>query len=104
MLKYAIVVEKEDDVPSYVQVCERSFGHTSIINPPPEHYQYTAVELPNAMKAVKSAYPTAFVAAHEVDYIDHNAMNERWGSKYQEIRKGWVEQQKKEARDRSVKH
>ena len=45
------------------------------------------------MKAVRRAYPTAFIAAHEVDYIDHNAMIERWGSKYQEIRKGWLEPQ-----------
>ena len=82
MLRYAIVVEKEDDVPTYVQVSERCFGHTSIINPPPGHYQYTATELPNAMKAVRRAYPTAFIAAHEVDYVDHNAMIERWGSKY----------------------
>jgi hypothetical protein len=104
MLKYAIIVEMEDGVPAYVQVGERCFGHTSVINPPPEHYQYTASELLDAMKALKRAYPTAFIAAHEIEYIDHNAMIERWGRKYQEIRKGWAEQQEKEAGDRSAEH
>ena len=44
MLKYAIVVEHENDLPAYEHVDPCGHGHmsTSVINPPPDHFQYSS--------------------------------------------------------------
>ena len=83
MLKYAIVVEHENDLPAYVHVDPGGHGHmsTSVINPPPDHFQYSSSELPAAMKALKRDYPTSFIVAHEVNFIDHEKMTDWWSRK-----------------------
>ena len=72
MLKYAIVVEHENDLPAYVHVDP---GGHCVINPPPAHFQYSSSELPVAMKALKRDYPTSFIVAHEVNFIDAPALH-----------------------------
>jgi hypothetical protein len=74
MVMYAIVVEQQHDLPSYVRVGEQGHLSTSIINPPPEEFQYSDVDLPRVMAMLKRDYPEAFIAAHEVEYIDHEQM------------------------------
>ena len=83
MLKYAIVVEHENDLPAYVNVDPGGHCHmsTSVINPPPDHFQYSSSELPAAMKALKRDYPTSFIVAHEVNFIDHEKMSDWWSRK-----------------------
>src|SRR5215813_6909587 len=58
----------------------RLIGHTSVINPPPPHYTYSMLELRQAMKLLRENYPEAHIEAHEVAYIDHRAMIERWSA------------------------
>ena len=83
MLKYAIVVEHENDLPAYVHVDPGGHCHlsTSVINPPPDHFQYSSSELPAAMRALKRDYPTSFIVAHEVNFIDHEKMSDWWSRK-----------------------
>jgi hypothetical protein len=80
---YAIVVEQDHDLPVYINVYAHGTSHTtaSVISPPPERFQYSSIELPCAMAVLKRDYPHAFIAAHEVDYIDHTKMCERWARK-----------------------
>jgi len=56
----------------------RLIGRTSVINPPPPHYTYSMLELRQAMKLLRESCPEAHIEAHEVVYIDHRAMIERW--------------------------
>lgn len=81
MVMYAISVEHEHDLPAYVRVEEGSHCFTSVINPPPAHFQYSTTELPGAMATLKREYPAAFIAAHEVEHIDHEQMSNRWAEK-----------------------
>ena len=78
MVMYAIVVEHDHDLPAYVRVGEHGHFSTSVINPPPEEFQYSDVDLPCVMATLKRDYPEAFIAAHEVEYIDHEQMTARW--------------------------
>jgi hypothetical protein len=52
-----------------------------VINPPPERFQYSARDLPNAIAVLKCDYPGAFIAAYEVDYIDQDKMSDWWARK-----------------------
>ena len=78
---YAIVVEHDHNLPAYVRVGEHGHFSTSVINPPPEEFQYSDVDLPCVMATLKRDYPEAFIAAREVEYIDHEQMTARWCQK-----------------------
>jgi hypothetical protein len=78
MVRYAIVVEHAHDLPAYVRVGEHGHFSTSVINPPPEEFQYCAGDLPRVMATLKRDYPAAFIAAHKVGHIDHEKMSARW--------------------------
>jgi hypothetical protein len=66
--QFAIVVDK----PAH------NGGRTSVINPPPPNYTYSMLEMQKAMKLLHELYPEAHIEAHEVAYIDHHTMPERW--------------------------
>jgi len=51
------------------------------MNPPSEHFQCSSAELPRWFASARAAFPLAFVAAHEVEHIDHNVMRDRWTRK-----------------------
>jgi hypothetical protein len=78
MVMYAIVLENEDGLPAYVRVGPHGHTSTSVINPPPELFQYSAIDLPRVMATLKRDYPAAFLAAHEVEHIDHEEMSAWW--------------------------
>lgn len=82
--QFAIVVERapQNGYPTMVDYVDvhnpRMPGLQSVINPPPSHYTYSLIELRSAMALLRKAYPDAYIEAHEVAYIDHAAMLERW--------------------------
>jgi hypothetical protein len=82
--QFAIVVERasQNGYPTMVDYVDvhnpRTPGLQSVFNPPPAHYTYSLVELRAAMALLRKAYPDAQIEAHEVVYINHAAMVERW--------------------------
>ena len=80
MTKYAIVIETDDGLPDYARFRHGAtcVTRTSIMNPPPEHFQCSTAELPRWFASARAAFPLAFVAAHEVEHIDNNVMRDRW--------------------------
>lgn len=85
--QYAVLVELEGMTPNWVEVrlvdnpCEM-IGSTSVLNEPDENYTYSAAELPSILAYVRKAYPTAYVAAHEVGHVDMKAMRSRWSGQH----------------------
>jgi hypothetical protein len=86
--KFVIVIETGHGLPDYAGLRQGAVcvSRTSIINTPPEDFQCSTAELPRWFASARAAYPLAFVAAHDVEHIDLDAMRDRWAKKYQQGR------------------
>jgi hypothetical protein len=93
--QYAIVVEEpaRNGYPPMVDYVDarnpRMIGHRSVINPPPPHFTYSLLELRPTIARLRKSYPGAHIEAHEIAFIDHAAMSERWSaahSRWKEVR------------------
>jgi hypothetical protein len=79
--KYAIIVEREFGLPSYVLLTDRGIRHTAVLDKPPPRYLYEAWEVPEAIKRLRKEYPDAFITAYEVSNIEPEAMRRWWKAK-----------------------